>query len=109
LPVIAGHHRGAELIEKLVGYAAKRGIKYVTFWAFSSENWKRGEREVGFIMRVFREFIKSSVGDRMVQKGVRVNVIGDLESFPEDIVRGVREVIERSRKNTEITATFALN
>ena len=60
LPVIAGHHKGAQRIEPLVEYAAKSGIKYITFWAFSSENWGRGEKEVGFIMRVFRELIISS-------------------------------------------------
>jgi undecaprenyl diphosphate synthase len=109
LPLIMGHHKGAERIEPLVEYAAKRGIRYITFWAFSSENWKRGEQEVGFIMRVFRDFIKSSIVNIMMEKGVRVNVIGDIESFPEDIVRGVREIIERSKNNTAITATFALN
>lgn len=109
LPLIAGHHKGAERIEPLVAYAAKRGISYVTFWAFSSENWERGEKEVGFLMRVFREFIKSSVVNRMMEKGVRVKVIGDIDSFPEDIVRGVREIVERSKNNTTVTAVFALN
>ncbi len=109
LPLIAGHHKGAERIEPLVAYAAKRGISYITFWAFSSENWERGEKEVGFLMRVFREFIKSSVVNRMMEKGVRVKVIGDIESFPEDIVRGVAEIVERSRNNTTVTAVFALN
>jgi len=109
LPLLAGHHKGAERIEPLVAYAAKRGISYITFWAFSSENWERGEKEVGFLMRVFREFIKSSVVNRMMEKGVRVKVIGDIESFPEDIVRGVREIVERSKDNTTVTAVFAFN
>jgi undecaprenyl diphosphate synthase len=106
---LAGHHKGAERIEPLVAYAAKRGISYITFWAFSSENWERGEKEVGFLMRVFREFIKSSVVHRMMKKGVRVKVIGDIESFPEDIVRGVGEIVERSKDNKIVTAVFALN
>ncbi len=109
LPVIAGHHKGAELIEPLVEYAAKRGISHITFWAFSSENWKRGDKELGFLMRVFREFIKSAVVNRMMEKGVSVKVIGDIESFPEDIVMGVKEIVEKSRNNKTITATFALN
>ena len=109
LPVIAGHHKGAQRIEPLVEYAAKAGISYITFWAFSSENWGRSEKEVGFIMRVFREFIKSSVVTRMMKKGVRVNIIGDLTAFPEDIVGGVSKIIEMSRDNKTITASFALN
>jgi len=109
LPVLAGHQRGAGRIEPLVEHAAKRGIKYITFWAFSSENWERGKTEVGFLMRVFREFIKSAVVNRMMEKGVRVNVIGEWESFPKDIVEGVAEIVEKSRENSTITATFALN
>lgn len=109
LPLLFGHKKGAGRIEPLVSYAAKRGIGFVTFWAFSSENWKRGEKEVGFLMRVFRDFIKSSVVNRMMEKGVRVRVIGDIEFFPEDIVKGVREIIEKSKDNTAITVTFALN
>lgn len=109
LPLLIGHRKGAERIEPLVAHAAKKGIKFVTFWAFSSENWKRGEKEVGFLMRVFRDFIKSSVVKRMMEKGVRVNVIGDFESFPEDIVNDVKEIIEKSKDNKTITATFALN
>jgi len=109
LPLISGHHKGAEKIEPLVAYAAKRGISYITFWAFSSENWERGKSEIGFLMRVFREFIKGSVVNRMMEKGVRVKIIGDIESFPKDIIKGVNEIVDRSRNNTTITATFALN
>ena len=109
LPIIAGHHKGAERIEPLVEYAAKHKIKFITFWAFSSENWKRGEREVGFLLRVFREFIKSPVVKRMMEKGVRVKIIGDITKFPKDIISGVEEIIEKSKNNKTITATFALN
>lgn len=109
LPLLAGHHKGAERIEPLVAYAAKRGIKHITFWAFSSENWERGKKEVGFLMRVFREFIKSSVVKRMMEKGVRVKVIGDIRFFPEDIISGVEDIVELSKNNSTITATFALN
>lgn len=109
LPIITGHYNGAERIESLVEYAAKKGIKYVTFWAFSTENWGRGEEETGFIMQVARDFLKSDVLERMMEKGVRVNVIGDYEAFPEDIVDGLRRVVEKSKNNETITVIFALN
>ena len=109
LPLVMGHHKGAERIEPLVAYAAKRGIRYVTFWAFSSENWQRGEKEVGFIMRVARDFIKSSAIGRMMEKGVQVKVIGDFEAFPKDIVIGLKEIVEKSKNNKVITVIFALN
>lgn len=109
MPLLLGHKKGAERIEPLVEYAARRGIEYITFWAFSSENWRRGEEEVGFLMRVFRDFLGSTVVKRMMEKGVRVKVIGDLGKFPEDIVDGVNKILERSENNKTITATFALN
>jgi len=107
--LIMGHDKGAERIESLVEFAAKKGIKYVTFWAFSSENWGRGDIEVGMLMKVFRKFLKSSVAERMMEKGVRVKVIGDIDAFPEDIRKDVGELVERSKENATITATFALN
>jgi undecaprenyl diphosphate synthase len=109
LPLIAGHHKGAGRIEPLVAYATKRGIRYVTFWAFSVENWQRGEKEVGFIMRVFRDYLNSSIFKKMMEKGVRVKVIGDFEAFPEDIVAGLRDIVEKSKDNTGIVAIFAIN
>lgn len=109
LPLLFGHRQGAKRIEPLVEHAAKKGIKYITFWAFSSENWKRGEKEVDFLMRVFRDFIKGPVANRMMEKGVRVKVIGDYTQFPQDIVKDVCNIIEKSKDNKNITATFALN
>lgn len=109
LPLLFGHRQGAKRIEPLVERAAKKGIKYITFWAFSSENWKRGEKEVDFLMRVFRDFIKGPVANRMMEKGVRVKVIGDYTQFPQDIVKDVCNIIEKSKDNKNITATFALN
>lgn len=109
LPLLFGHRQGAKRIEPLVEHAAKNGIKFITFWAFSSENWKRGEKEVDFLMRVFRDFIKGPVANRMMEKGVRVKVIGDYTLFPQDIVKDVCNIIEKSKNNNSITATFALN
>lgn len=109
LPLLFGHRQGAKRIEPLVEHAAKNGIKFITFWAFSSENWMRGEKEVEFLMRVFREFIKGPVAKRMMEKGVRVKVIGDYRQFPQDIVKDVCEIIEKSKDNKSITAVFALN
>src|ERR1035437_981891 len=93
LPVLKGHEAGVKRIEPLISYAAQKGIKYVTFWAFSSENWERGKIEVGFLMTVFRDFLKSSIVTRSIEKGVKLNVIGDYSAFPKDIVNGVEKVL----------------
>lgn len=109
LPLFAGHSEGAKRIEPLVAYGAKQGISYITFWAFSTENWERGDREVNTLLRVFRRVLKDPMLDRLQKNGVRVNVIGDLSPFPQDITEGVKKIMESSKNNKRITATFALN
>lgn len=109
LPTVKGHYEGASVIEPLIEHAAEIGVKYLTFWAFSSENWKRGKIEVGFILQVFRAFLKGPIPSRLIEKGAKVKFIGDIEAFPKDIVDGLRDLLKRSENNTQITVTFALN
>ncbi len=109
LPVLAGHQKVAdEILEPLVEHAAKRGIKYITFWAFSTENWQRDKNEVEGIMRIFRHVIHKRWA-RLHEKGVRVKVIGDLSKFASDIRTSLAQVVEQTQNNTKITAVFALN
>jgi len=109
LPILEGHRRVANnVLEKLVEHAAKRGIKYMTFWAFSTENWSRTEHEVKGIMRILAASI-GPFGKRMMEKGVRLLVIGDLSRIDVRLRRGIEDVIEKTKNNTRITVTIALN
>jgi undecaprenyl diphosphate synthase len=109
LPILAGHERVANMIlEPLVEHAAKQGIKFITFWAFSTENWQRNKNEVAGIMRIFRHVIAKR-WKRLHEKGVRVRVIGDLSKFPQDIQDSLNGVVEETKSNKAITAIFALN
>lgn len=109
LPVLAGHQRVAdEVLEPLVEHAAKRGIRFITFWAFSTENWQRETSEVEGIMRIFRHVIHKR-WQRLHEKGVRVRVIGDLRKFAPDIRDSLEKVIAQTKDNKKITAVFALN
>jgi undecaprenyl diphosphate synthase len=109
LPILAGHRRVAdEVLEPLIEYAARRGVRYMTFWAFSTENWHRDNAEVRGIMAIFRHVIKNR-WSRLHEKGVRVRVIGDLSRFPPDIQQALGDVVEQTKNNTTITAVFALN
>ncbi len=109
LPVLAGHQKVAdEVLEPLVEYAAKRGVKFITFWAFSTENWHRNATEVEGIMRIFRHVIRKRWA-RLHEKGVRVRVIGDMSKFAADIQRSLTDVTEQTKGNKKITAIFALN
>lgn len=109
LPILEGHRRVADkILEPLIEHAAKRGVKYITFWAFSTENWERSRQEVRGIMTIFRHVIKKRWA-RLHEKGVRIRVIGDLSKFPVDIKKALEDVVEQTKNNTKITAVFALN
>ncbi len=104
-----GHEEGARRIEPLVDYAARQGIKYLTFYAFSTENFGRQEDEKSAIFQVFDMMLRDAVVERMMENKVRVNVIGDIDRFPRMIAGSVKKLVKRSAKNDTITANFALN
>lgn len=109
LPPIAGHTKVADdILEPLVEHAAKRGVSYVTFWAFSTENWKRNPGEVSGILSLFRHVVGKRWA-RLHEKGVRIKVIGDTTKFPADLQQSLASVVEQTKHNSRITAVFALN
>lgn len=109
LATLMGHNRGAERIETIVEAAAKKGIEYTTFWAFSTENWNREQQEVDTLITVFRSVLSGPIVGRMIKNGVKLQVIGEYRAFPTDIVKRVEELKELSKDNSRITATIALN
>jgi len=109
LSIIKGHRKTAEeTIERLADYAVKVGIKFLTLWAFSTENWHRDQTEVEGIMNLFRETF-STTAERLHKKGIRVHTIGDLSLFPQDIKEGVEHWKKETTKNNKLVVTFALN
>lgn len=106
---VEGHRVAAEkAIEPVVDRAIKLGIKYLTFWAFSSENWKRDKEEIEGLFGVFRDALKQKT-ERLHRKGVHLKILGDINRFPKDIAqRAVKGVAETSKNHT-ITVSFALN
>jgi len=109
LPVLAGHqHVADKILEPLVEHAAELGIKYLTFWAWSTENWQRNSKEIEGVMRIFRHVIRKR-WQRLHAKGVRIKVIGDLSKFSPDIQEALKKVVVQTKDNKKITAVFALN
>jgi undecaprenyl diphosphate synthase len=107
--LLKGHSAGSERIETIVEAASKRGIPYVTFWAFSTENWNRSSIEVTMLMTVFRNVLSGPMIGRLIKNGVKLQIIGNLKPFPQDIVEGLEKLMEASKDNTRITATIAIN
>ncbi len=109
LPVLEGHRRVADnILEPLVEHAARRGVSYITFWAWSTENWQRDKQEVSGIMKIFKHVIAKR-WSRLHKKGVRIKVIGDISGFESGIKHALEKVVEQTKDNTKITAIFALN
>lgn len=109
LPAIAGHAYAVEkTVEALIERAGEMGVKYLTMWAFSTENWGRAEDEVTGLMNLFRKAIETKAG-KFIKKGARLKMIGDMSRFSLDIQEGMKRVMKESEKNEKITVTFALN
>lgn len=109
LPEFVGHQKGYQQIEKIVVRAQELGIKYITFWAFSTENWKRSEEEIGYLMDLFRKVFGGSLVKKLLKNGGRICVLGNLRAFPQDIQKSIADVVEESRDNTGIQVNIALN
>ena len=109
LSILRGHEYAADkVIENIVEHAAKRGVRFITFWAFSTENWKRNKREVDGLLNILRVSLKNKI-ELFIKKGVRLKVIGDLSKFPDDIKKGISQAIEKTQGGKNITAVLAIN
>lgn len=109
LKIIQGHRKVArELIEELADVCLAEKIPYLTLWAFSTENWKRDKQEVNYLMDLFREMLTENI-DRLHQKKIKINTIGDLSRFPQDIQAKAKQGVAKTKHNQALTLTFALN
>lgn len=103
-----GYNQAMDVLEALVERAAQRGVKFVTAYTFSTENWNRPKIEIDLLMRLFESALMERV-EALHKKNVRFRVIGRLHEFSTGIQRRLAEEVERTKSNTSITLTLALN
>lgn len=103
-----GHKEGAENLKKIAEACEEFGIKHLTVFAFSTENWKRSEEEVEYLMNLFIFSIKS-FKSRSKEKKYRVRLTGDINRLNEELQKEIREVEELTKNNTGLTINFAIN
>ncbi len=111
LPRTEGHRKGAEVFRDITTYCCELGIEVVTFYAFSTENWRRPPEEVGVLMNLFRDFLAETQRREQENEkmGFRIRFIGDMNRLPEDI-RSLAAVLEaRSSSQTHTTVNVAVN
>ncbi len=103
-----GHKNGVKLIESIAEHAGNKGVEIVTYWAFSTENWNRPQNEVTDLMKVFREALSDPMVKRLYENGVKIQILGNLSYFPEDIQDGVKTIMEKSKDNKKLILNIAL-
>jgi undecaprenyl diphosphate synthase len=108
LPRTAGHYKGVEVLRNITKYANKLGIKCLTVYAFSTENWKRSMEEVNYIMSLPKIFFSSYIKELM-ENNVRIMIIGDRSRIPEETMKVIDDAIETTRNNTGLILNFAFN
>lgn len=108
LPRTMGHKEGCVTVEKTVELAARMGIRYLTVYGFSTENWKRSEDEVGALMQLFRYYMVRLLKIASANN-VRVKMIGDRSRFAKDIIAGINRLENETRDNTGLTFVIAVN
>jgi len=105
---IVGHQRGAETVKMVVEQASLLGIKYLTLFAFSSENWSRPAFEVRALMALLKKYMRQETV-RMMRKNIRYNVIGNRSELPEDVNETLDTAIQKTSKNTGMVLTLAIS
>lgn len=108
LPRTVGHKQGCVTVEQTVEDAARLGVKYLTVYGFSTENWKRSTEEVGALMQLFRYYLKRLLKIAKVNN-VRVKMIGDRTRFDRDIIEGIDTLERETAGNTGMTFIMAVN
>ncbi|NYT60943.1 di-trans,poly-cis-decaprenylcistransferase [Alcaligenaceae bacterium] len=108
LPRTAGHVRGVQAVRRAVEACGKRGVEYLTLFAFSSENWRRPQEEVTLLMRLFIQTLEKEVR-KLSDQGVRLRVVGDLSPFEPKLQELIHLAEQRTAHNTALNLTIAAN
>ena len=105
---IRGHEEGSESVRTIVRASREIGIRWLTLYAFSEENWKRPKLEVEALMRLLKRFMVSEL-EEMLENGIRFRVIGRVQKLPKDVQRTLRETVNKTSRNQDMVLTLALS
>jgi len=111
LPALEGHRRGFDRVKKIIDWCKNRGIKILTLFVFSTENWKRSKKEVNYLMRLLQKGLNDFKKNikKINQQGIKIRVIGQKERVPENLRKTINEVEELTKNNNKMVVNFALS
>lgn len=107
-PASFGHKAGAKTLEKIVRYANKIGLEYITVYAFSTENWKRAEEEVKALMTLLQNYL-DDYSKRADSENIKIKILGDISALSPKMQKSIINCMERTKNNTGVTFNIALN
>ena len=108
LPRVAGHKRGVDTVREITEACAEVGVKYLTLYTFSTENWNRPKDEVSTLMRLLLRSIKDRC-DELMENNIRLTAIGDVKSLPKEVQKELYDAIDRTSNNKRMTLNLALS
>ena len=108
LPVKLGHKEGAKTLEKMVRYANKIGLAYLTVYAFSTENWKRAEEEVGALMLLLQNYL-DDFSKKEDTENIKIVILGDVSQLSSAMQKSIANAVERTKDNTGVQFNIAFN
>ena len=108
MPRTMGHRAGVEALKKIVRFCHEIGIKYLTVYAFSTENWKRPQSEIGILMSLLKEYVRKEL-DELHINNVKIGILGDISPLSEDVKEAINYACERTKNNSGLVFNLALN
>lgn len=108
LSSLEGHLRGYERLKKIARLCFKKGVKFLTFFAFSTENWNRSKEEVSYLMNLLKRAMKESF-DEFHRENIKIKISGRMNQLPEDLQEAIEETVEKTKNNIKGVLNIALN
>ena len=108
LPVFEGHKRGLKKIKEVIKWCRERRVKILTFFVFSTENWKRSKMEVSYLMKLAQEIMKNYIKEARKER-IKIKIIGQKEKLPRALAKAIKNTEELTKNNKEMTLNFALS
>ena len=103
-----GHLKGVETVKKIVSHSIKLKIPIVTFYVFSSENWKRPKTEISFLFKLIKSYF-SKENDNVISQGIKINILGEINKLNLDLKNILQKTIDLTKKNKKIVVNLAIN
>lgn len=107
-PRVFGHNEGMKRVVDVVENSLNIGIKYLSLYAFSTENWKRPQKEIDFLMQILIKYIDDQL-NKLVTQGVKINILGDISVLPKKVIQKIEYALDSTKDNDKLILNIAIN